>query len=218
MTLAALSEKSTIQNDAIIEKELENITNHNQINKNQMDKKEWTVVAALLGINSEKATEESVTSCINDMKNRIGKLDSVNAELENTKKQLSAANTELSGAKATISNLQSDLEKVKNSLKAYQDAEEAARKESIVKMVDDAISNCKINKDSKEDWLKMAENDFETTKKVLDAIPSREKISNAIATDETNKKEAKDGMKSQEAEIKAKVEQVVGSDFKFRKI
>lgn len=216
MALASMGENQGVEKSTIIQKEVRIIDNQSNI-ESKMNK-EWSIVASLLGMNSEKATEDSITSGINDLKDKAGQLGKVKSELEETKKLLTTANTELSGAKASISNLQKDLDDVKASLKAYQDAEEEARKQSIVKMVEDAITSCKINKESKEDWLKMAQNDFETTKKVLDAIPARENISKTIAEQKDNKQDAQEGLKDTEAELKAKVDSVVGKDFKFKTI
>lgn len=215
MALALDEKKPKTPKDTIIEKESKN--SYNQLNNEQMNK-EWTVIAALLGMSSEKASEDSVTLEIKGLKAKVAKFEEVNAELSEAKKSLATAQTELSGAKATISNLQKDFDEAKASLQKYQEAEEAARQAAIVAMVDDAINSCKINKETREDWLKMANNDLETTKRVLDSIPAREKISQKIAEDKSNMAKAQDDMKSVEDEVKEKVEAVVGKDFKFRTI
>ena len=215
MTLVLDSENTETENNAIIEKETKIFNNSNI--ENAMSK-EWTVVATLLGISSEKATEDSITSHIGDLKAKVAKFDEVSAELVEVKKSLDTANTELSGAKATITNLQNDLSEAKKSLATYQAAEEAARQAAIEAMVKDAIESCKISKESEQDWLKMAKNDLQTTKRVLDAIPARENIGKKIADDEANKGASQEGLKDVEAEIKEKVESVVGKDFKFRTI
>lgn len=62
----------------------------------------------------------------------------------------------------------------------------------------------------------MAENDFALAESVLATIPARADISKQVAI--ANEHDAKDGLKSAEEEIKAKVDTIVGSDFHFRKL
>ena len=141
--------------------------------------------------------------------------DNLKASYDEVNKKLSTVQTELEGANASVKNLTADLDKAKASLATYQEAEKAAQVQKVNDLVEKAINDCKIDKADKETWVKMAENDFALAESVLAKIPARADLNNEIAKGTTE--QAKDGLKDTEAEIKAKVEEVVGKDFKFRK-
>ena len=122
--------------------------------------------------------------------------------------------TEFAAAKASVQNLTADLKKANDDLKVYKDAEKAAFEQKVNDLVDGAIESCKINKEDKESWVEMAKNNFDLAKKALDSIPAREKVSDSINQDE--KKTAQEAMKSEEEKVMAKVDEVVGKEFKFR--
>ena len=195
--------------------EEDNTIKTNQI-KNSMEKNELTAIAAVLGLVGDKANEASVLAEVNKLKDASSQLETLKAELEDAKKSLTDAQTELNGSKASVANLTKDLETVKASLKEYEDAAEAARIKSIEEMVDQAIAECKLNKDDRETWIEAAQNNLELTKRTIAAIPSREKISEKVVSEES-KKEAEEGLKDAEAEMKKLVNDAVGNDFEFRK-
>lgn len=182
--------------------------------ENKMNEKEITVFAALLGMAGEKATVEGVSAQISAIKAKAEKYDTLKASYDKANKDLSDTKTELEGAKASVKNLTADLDKVKNSLKQYQEAEKAAQTQKVNALVEQAISDCKIDKADKETWLKMAENDFALAESVLAKIPARADLGKETAA--ANEGKAKEGMKSTEEEVKAQVDKIVGSDFKFR--
>lgn len=182
--------------------------------ENKMNEKEITVFAALLGMAGEKATVEGVSAQISAIKAKAEKYDTLKASYDKVNKDLSDTKTELEGAKASVKNLTADLDKVKNSLKQYQEAEKAAQTQKVNALVEQAINDCKIDKADKETWLKMAENDFGLAESVLAKIPARADLGKETAA--ANEGKAKEGMKSAEEEVKAQVDKVVGSDFKFR--
>lgn len=190
-------------------------TNNNQTS-NKMNEKEITVFAAMLGMSGEKATVESVSAQISSIKAKAEQYDSLKASYDEVNKKLSTAQTELEGANASVKNLTADLDKAKASLAAYQKAEKAAQTQKVNDLVEKAINDCKIDKADKENWVKMAENDFALAESVLAKIPARDDLNGKIANEAENN--AKEGLKDTQAEIKAKVEEVVGKDFNFRKL
>lgn len=195
-------------------------TNNNQNvlstqNPNKM-KEGITVVAAILGLTGEEATQEKVSASIKELLGIKGKYEGMQTELAKVKNDLTEAQTKLAGKEAAVQNLTKNLDEAKASLKVYQDAEAAAKTARIEALVDDAIKACKISKESKDAWVNMAKADFDTAKTALDSIPAREDIQGAIADNEDNQKNAgKAPQTPLEKEIQAKVEAVVGKEFKF---
>lgn len=182
--------------------------------ENKMNEKEITVFAALLGMAGEKATVEGVSAQISAIKAKAEQYDTLKASYDKANKDLSDIKTELEGAKASVKNLTADLNTAKDSLKKYQEAEKAAQTKKVNDLVEKAVNDCKIDKADKETWLKMAENDFALAESVLATIPARANLSKETAA--ANEDNAQKGMKSAEEEVKAQVDKVVGSDFKFR--
>lgn len=209
---AALSKYVELPKNDVSEKDNDKTNNHQTNNK--MNEKEITVFAALLGMTGEKATVEGVSAKISSIKAKAEKYDSLVASLTQTNKDLDSVKAELEGAKASVKNLTADLENAKASLAEYKKAEEEAKLKKVNDLVEKAISESKIDKSDKETWVKIAQNDFEAAENILAKIPSRDNISDGIAKD--GKNDASDGLKDTEAEIKAKVKEVVGEDFKFR--
>ena len=181
---------------------------------NTMDESKITVFAALFGLTGDKATADNVTAKINELKAKADKAESTQKALDETKAELTKANAELTGAKTSIKNLAEDLTKTKEALKVYQDAEAKAQEKKVNDLIDKAIAECKINKDEREDYLKMARNDFEMAERVLAKIPARDNLGGIIS--HANQQEAIEGTKTEEQKIQAKVEEVIGQSFKFR--
>lgn len=181
---------------------------------NTMDESKITVFAALFGLTGDKATADNVTAKINELKAKADKAESTQKALDETKAELTKTNAELTGAKTSIKNLTEDLTKTKEALKVYQDAEAKAQEKKVNDLIDKAIAECKINKDEREDYLKMARNDFEMAERVLAKIPARDNLGGIIS--HANQQEAIEGTKTEEQKIQAKVEEVVGQSFKFR--
>lgn len=193
-------------------------TDNSNIHQNHktMNEKEITVIAALFGLTGEKATVEAVSAQISSVKAKAEKYDTLKASYDKVTKDYDTAKTELEGAKASVKNLTADLDKAKASLAAYEKAEKEAQTLKVNTLVEKAISDCKINKEDKEKWVKMAENDFALAESVLASIPARADISSQLAHE--NNGNAKENLKDTEAEIKAQVDAVVGKDFQFRKL
>lgn len=206
--------KAVMSSIAPIPKETKIQDKVNNSNKNKMNEEQITVFAALLGISGEKATVEGVSAKINALKETAGKADSLKASLDKANKELATVKTELEGSKASVKNLNDDLKKAKDALKVYQDAEAQAQKNKVESLVNDAITAGKIEKDDREKWVRIAQSDFDLAKGTLDSIKAREDIGKKIAGEE--KKDAQQGMETEEARAKAAVDKVVGEGFRFR--
>lgn len=183
-------------------------------NLETMEKNEITVFAALLGLTGEKATSENVTAKINELKAKADNADAVQKTLDETKAELTKVNAELTGSKTSVKNLTEDLNQTKAALKEYQDAEVKAKEEKVTALIDKAIAECKINKEEREAYTKMAQNDFELAENVLAKIPARDNLGQIIA--KANENKAGEGVQTEQQKIFAKVDEVVGKDFKFR--
>lgn len=181
-----------------------------------MEDNKISVFAALFGLTGEKATTDNVTAKINELKAQASQAEAAQKSLDETKAELTKVKAELTGANTSIKNLNEDLTKTKAALKVYQDAEAKAKEDRVNALIDKAITECKINKDEREDYIKMAQNDYDLAERVLAKIPARDNLGQVIA--EANKGEAKDGTKTEEQKIKELVDQVVGKDFKFRSL
>lgn len=193
-----------------------NEKNSNVSQTNQKMKEEMIAVAALLGMTSEKASVDSVTASIKALQDKAQKYDTLKASYDTLKEQHSNMETEFAASKASVQNLTADLKKANDDLKKYQDAEKAAFEAKVDSLVEAAIQACKINKDDKASWTEMAKNNFDLTKKALDSIPGREDLGSKVGT--TGAPAAQDGMQSEEAKVQAKVKEVVGDKFEFRKL
>jgi ATP-dependent protease ClpP protease subunit len=179
-----------------------------------MEKNEITVFAALLGLTGEKATSENVSAKINELKAKADKADVLQKSLDETKGELTKVNAELTGAKTSIKNLNEDLDKTKATLKVYQDAEAKAKEERVAALIDKAIAECKINKEEHEAYTAMAQNNFELAENVLSKIPARDNLGQIIS--QANKNNAEKGVQTEQQKVFAKVDEIVGKDFKFR--
>lgn len=182
----------------------------------KMEENTITVMAALLGLTGEKANAENVTAKINELKAKSEKADTLQKTLDETKAELTKVNAELTGAKTSVKNLTEDLDKTKAALKSYQDAEEKAKEDKVNALIDKAVAECKINKEERDAYIKMAQNDFELAENVLAKIPARDNLGQIIS--KANKDNAENGMQTEQQKVFAKVDEVVGKEFKFRSL
>ncbi len=189
---------------------------NNNSNFSTMEKEQITVFAALFGLTGDKATAENVTAKINEMKAKVAEAEANKKALDDTKAELTKVKAELTGAQTSIKNLTEDLNTTKATLKKYQDAEAKAKEKKVNDLIDKAIAECKINKDERDAYTKMAQDNFELAENVLAKIPARDNLGNIIS--EANKGEAKDNIQTEEQKVFARVEEVVGKDFKFRSL
>ena len=189
---------------------------NNHLNSKTMEKNEINVFAALLGLTGEKATAENVSAQITEIKAKAEKYDSLVKSFEDTKNQLTKVQAELAGAQTSVKNLTEDLANANAALKQYKDAEDAAKAEKVNALIEKAIADCKINKDEKETYIKIAENDFTLAESILAKIPARDNLGNIIS--EANKGKAEENVKTTEQQVQSKVDEVVGKGFQFRSL
>lgn len=171
---------------------------------------ELGAVAASLGIKDKYE--------IKDVMARISGLIHVEAQLTETKQKLTDAQTVIAGKDATIQNLQKDLAGTTSKLTLFEKKEEDERKSRIETLVENAITEGKIDKETKTQWIEMATSNFELAEKTLASIPAREKITQQIATDPDNIQAATEAVKTAEEKMAEKVKVIVGDDFKFKKM
>ena len=171
---------------------------------------EYAAVAASLGM---KETFEP-----KDVMARISELISVEARLTETQRNLSDANTVIAGRDATIQNLQKDLESATSKLTVFEQKELEERNSKINKLVDDAIESGKIGKETKPQWVSMAEANFTLAESTLNSIPAREQITQEIANDPKNIQAATETIKTVEEKMSEKVNAVVGEKFEFKRL
>lgn len=187
---------------------------NNNLNSSQMENDKTTIFAALVGLTGEQATVDNVTAKINSLKTAAAKAESMQKSLDNANSELTKIKAELTGAQTSVKNLTESLEATKDALKKYQEAETKAKAEKVNNLIEQAIADCKINKDERDAYTQMAQDNFELAQNVLAKIPARDNLGNIIS--EANKKEAKDNVITEEQKIFARVEDVVGKDFAFR--
>lgn len=208
-----LAQIQAVFDSALASANIDSEKHNNNLKSKQMEEK-ISVFAALLGLTGEKATAENVTASINDLKAKASKADELQKLHDDLKAELARTNAELTGSKTSISNLTKDLNDTKAALKAYQDAEAEAKAAKVKALIDKAIKDCKIDKEEEEIYTNMAANDYELAVNILNKIPARDEMGAIIAT--SNKQQVAQGVKTVEQQIMAKVDEVVGNDFKFR--
>lgn len=182
--------------------------NKTNMNTEKPDSAGYAAVAATLGLSN---------NCeMKDVLARMNVLAGVEAKLQETEKSLADVQTVLAGKDASIANLQKDLATATASLTAYQQKEMAEKKTKNETMIDAAIEAGKITRETKEQWMAMAENNPELVEATLASIPEREQISKEIASDPDNIQAATASTKTAESKMAEKVRQIVGENFQFK--
>lgn len=199
-----------ISNEKLIEK-LESI--HNNKTQSQihqlMNEKEFSQIAAKLGLPSD-ATVVTVSAKVDELVKAKGDLSALQTKY-------SELEIKFTGKETEANNLKDELATVKADLKKYKDAEAAAMKAEIESVVDEAVKSGKITPEAKESWIQMANTNFEVVKQTLDSIEGRKVVSEEIAKDPNNKKNAQDAMNEAERKMQEKVSSVVGENFELKK-
>lgn len=188
------------------QKDNEKMTESNNNNNNH----EYTAVAASLGFNDQYE--------VKDVMARLSQLLSVEARLKEVTTKLNDAQTVIAGKDATIGNLQKENGELTGALNAYKTKEADEKKARIEEMVESAITAGKIDRATKEQWISMAEANYDLAANTLNSIPAPEKISTEIASDPENVKAAQESTKTVEQQMAEKVNAVVGENFEFKKI
>lgn len=184
------------------------------INLNTMNEStipfELGAVAASLGIKDKFE--------VKDVMSRISALMNVEASLTEANRKLTDAQTVIAGKDASIGNLQKDLAETVAKLSVFEKKEANEKKARIDKLVEDAVTAGKIEKENKAQWVEMANSNYDLAEKTLLSIPAREKITHEIATDPDNVQAAKKAAKTAEEKMAEKVNAVVGENFEFKKM
>lgn len=184
------------------------------INLNTMNEStipfELGAVAASLGIKDKFE--------VKDVMSRISALMNVETSLTEANRKLTDAQTVIAGKDASIGNLQKDLAETVAKLSVFEKKEADEKKARIDKLVEDAVTAGKIEKENKAQWVEMANSNYTLAEKTLSSIPAREKITHEIATDPDNVQAAKKAAKTAEEKMAEKVNAVVGENFEFKKM
>ena len=207
-----VDENKLLEEVASIHKQKNQNSNSTTVEQEQDTMKEqeniqFSTVSAQLGFNSDVQLQ-SVTA-------RITELQNAEKELNGVKDELGDLKIKFKGKEAEIKNIQEKLDTAEASLKKYQDAEKEAKDAEINALVDAAIKAGKIEAGAKEEWITMANSNFDMVKKTLDSIAGRDDIPKEIANDPENKKDAQASLTEAEAKMAEKVKSVVG-DMKLK--
>ncbi|MDR1119458.1 MAG: ATP-dependent Clp protease proteolytic subunit [Dysgonamonadaceae bacterium] len=205
-----MEENKLPENISAIPKQNEHELQKQQAKKLMEEKEKFSfgAVAAQLGF-AEDAPVAGVAG-------RIADLLQKETELAKVRDDLSALQIQHKGKETEVTNLQASLESANAELKTYRDAEQAAKDLAIATMVDAAIQEGKIEKESKETWVAMAKTNLELTQNTLASIPAREQISKKIAEDPANIQNAQKTLSEVESKIAEEVTKVTGKDFKLQ--
>lgn len=184
--------------------------NLNTMNEERTIPFELGAVAASLGIKDKFE--------VTDVMSRISALMNVEVSLTEANRKLTDAQTVIAGKDASIGNLQKDLAETVAKLSVFEKKEADEKKARIDRLVEDAVTAGKIEKENKEQWVEMAGSNYELAEKTLASIPAREKITHEIATDPDNVQAAKTAARTAEEKMAEKVDAVVGESFEFKKM
>ena len=84
--------------------------------------------------------------------------------------------------------------------------------------MENAINEGKIDREAKAQWVEMATSNYALAESTLASIPARDKISREIAKNPDNIQAAAEAARTAEELMTEKVKEVVGGDFKFKKL
>ena len=186
-----------------------NQTENDMANENKTQGFEYGAIAASLGMKDKE---------VKDVMARISELAALEPKYKELEKSLSDAQTVIAGKEAAIQNLQKDLSAATAQLSVYRKREQEEQTSRIETLVENAITEGKIDRESKVQWVEMATSNFSLAESTLSSIPAREKISQAIASDTKNVQAAAEAAKTAEQLMAEKVTEVVGKNFEFRKL
>lgn len=188
-----------------------NEKNNNPImNEEKKISPEYGAVAAALGMKDQYE--------VKDVMSRITDLIGVEAKYKEVNKSLTDAQTVIAGKDATIQIMQKDLDSANTRLGEYEKKEKAEQQSRIKKLVSDAQEAGKITMESMAQWEEMATTNYDLVERTLAGIPAREQISKEIATDPANVQAAVTATKTAEELMATKVQEVVGSNFEYKKL
>lgn len=184
-----------------------------QMDNNMTEEKtqgfEYGAIAASLGMKDRE---------VKDVMTRISELAALEPKYKDLQKSLSDAQTVIAGREATIQNLQKELAAATSKLTAFEQKEKDELEARIDAMVAQAVEEGKIDAEAKTQWIEMARSNLSLAESTLASIPARERISKEIASDPDSVKAAAEAAKSAGELMAEKVNEIVGSEFKFKKI
>ena len=186
-----------------------NQTENDMANENKTQGFEYGAIAASLGMKDKE---------VKDVMARISELAALEPKYKELEKSLSDAQTVIAGKEAAIQNLQKDLSEATAQLSAYRKKEKEEQASRVETLVENAITEGKIDREAKAQWVEMAASNFTLAESTLSSIPAREKISRAIAADPGNVQAAAEAASTAEQLMAEKVTEVVGKNFEFRKL
>lgn len=186
-----------------------NQTENDMANENKTQGFEYGAIAASLGMKDKD---------VKDVMARISELAALEPKYKELEKSLSDAQTVIAGKEAAIQNLQKDLSAATAQLSTYQKKEREEQTSRIETLVENAITEGKIDREAKTQWVEMATANLALAESTLASIPAREKISAEIAGDPGNVHAAAGAAKTAEQLMAEKVTEVVGENFEFRKL
>ncbi len=155
---------------------------------------------------------------VKDVMARISELAALEPKYKELEKSLSDAQTVIAGKEATIQNIQKDLSSATAQLSTYKKKEQDEQALRIETLIDNAISEGKIDQGARTQWIEMATSNLGLAECTLASIPAREKISQAIACDAKNVQTAAEAAKNANHLMAEKVKEVVGENFEFHKL
>ena len=185
-------------------------SNDNKMSTENKTSAEYSAVAATLGMKEDCQPR--------DVMARISELIATETKFKEKEKELSDAQTVIAGRDATIKNLQKELGEAIASLSTFQTKEKEEKAAKIEAMIEAAITAGKIDRETKADWVAMAEANLSLAENTLASIPAREQISKEIAGDPAGVKAAAEAAKSTTEQVAERVTAVVGEKFEFKKI
>ena len=176
----------------------------------------FAAVSAQLGFQSG-AKIADVTSRIVKMQEAEAKVKDLTKCLEETKNSLSEMQIKLTGKETELKNVNTELSGVKAELQKYQDAEKAKLEAEKNSVIEAAVNAGKIEASDKENWMKMADANFELVKNTLGAIPARQKITEEISGNAQNIRQAQEGKTKAELDLESKVKDVLKEEIELKK-
>lgn len=166
----------------------------------------YGAVTAYLGMK-----EDVEVAAVMDRIKELVKTENLLKEAQNT---INTLTTEKAGEVAKNENLTKELSEVKDALEVYKKAEKEAFDAKVTALVENAIKTGRIAENAKDSWIGMAQANFELAEQTLNSIPARKTISKEISNDPKNLENAKQATLD---EVQAKIMQVVGKDFAYKK-
>lgn len=136
------------------------------------------VIAVPVPITAEDVDRMVACGCPNPPKPEKPEIKS---KMENRNQIIAALKLPADATDAQIEAAVKEAQAKAEQVDALTAAQAEARKQEAVNIVDKAILDKKITADLKEKYVRLAENDFESTKAVLEAMPSAAKASDHIA-------------------------------------